>query len=170
MLFKNWNDEAFNSSSNHFIISYLPLTLYVFPTRLHVHQRMNANGTITKWFIFLKQSSNEYNVTEDIYTLSSCWLCTLTHSVHACILKPWRGRLPSAFSSYHIFSPLLSGLNWLSLTPTGGPGPSTSKMAALPTGSAHTPLLGSRTVWVHAERSIQQSRCSNTYVKAKTMI
>jgi hypothetical protein len=67
------------------------------------------------------------------------------HSVHDRILKPWRGRLLSAFSSYHVFSPPLSGLNWRSLTPTGGPGLFTSKMATLSTGSAHTPLLGSWT-------------------------
>jgi hypothetical protein len=66
--------------------------------------------------------------------------------VHARILKPWRGRLPSVFSSYHVFSPPLSGLNWRSLTPPGGPGPLTSKMATLSTGSAHTPLLGPRTL------------------------
>ncbi len=33
----------------------LDWTYVLFPTRLHVHQRMNANGTSTKWFIFLKQ-------------------------------------------------------------------------------------------------------------------
>jgi hypothetical protein len=81
-----------------------------------------------------------------IFTLSSCWLCTLTHSVHARILKPWRGRLPSVFSLYHVFSPPLSGLNWRSLTPSGGPGPFTSKITTLSTGSAHTPSLGSKTV------------------------
>jgi hypothetical protein len=80
-----------------------------------------------------------------IFTHSSCMLSTLTHSVHVRVLKPWRGRLPSVFSSYHVFSPPLSGLNWRSLTPPGGPGPFTSKMAALSTGSAHTPLPGFRT-------------------------
>ncbi len=68
-----------------------------------------------------------------------------THSVHNRILKPWRGRLLCVFSSRHVFSPPLSRLNWHSLTPTGGPGPSTPKMASLPTGSSHTPFLGSRT-------------------------
>ncbi len=29
--------------------------VYLFPTRLFVHHRMNANGNSTKWFIFLKQ-------------------------------------------------------------------------------------------------------------------
>ncbi len=82
---------------------------------------------------------------EYLHTFSSR-LCTLTHTVQARVLKPWRGRLPSIFSSYHVFSPLLSGLNWRSLTPPGGPGPFISKMATLSTGSAHTPSPGFRTV------------------------
>jgi hypothetical protein len=69
-------------------------------------------------------------------------LCTLTHTVHARVLKLWRGCLPSVFSSYHVFSPPLSGLNWRSLTPPGGPSPFPSKMATLSTGSAHTPSPG----------------------------
>jgi hypothetical protein len=90
---------------------------------------------------------NEYNVTRDIYTLSSWRLCTSTHSVHARVLKPWRGSLPSISSSYHVFPPPLSGLNWRSLSPLGGPGPFTSKMVPLSTGSAHTPLPGFRTLY-----------------------
>ncbi len=38
------------------------------------------------------------------------------------------------------------GPNWRSLTPSGGLGPSTSKMASLLTGSAYTPLPGFRTL------------------------
>jgi hypothetical protein len=58
--FKNNGDEAFNTEKNHsnkammhLRLQYLKieamkrLTL-LFPTRLHVHQRMNANGTSTK--------------------------------------------------------------------------------------------------------------------------
>jgi hypothetical protein len=47
-----------------------------------------------------------------------------------------------------ILSRLLASPFWAQLTltdPTWGPGPFTSKMATLSTGSAHTPLLGSRT-------------------------
>jgi hypothetical protein len=80
--------------------------------------------------------------------------CTWTHSVHARILKPWRGsllRLPAISSSYHIFPPPLSGLNWCLLSPLGGPGPSPSKMAPLFTGSAHTPLPGSRTMIIRRQ-------------------
>ncbi len=76
---------------------------------------------------------------------SSSKLCTLTHTVHARVLKPWRGHLPSVFSSCHVLLPPLSGLNWHSLTPLGGPGPFTSKMASLFTGSTHTPSPGFRT-------------------------
>jgi hypothetical protein len=61
-----------------------------------------------------------------------------THSVHNRIPKPWRGRLLRVFSSCHVFPPPLSGLNWRSLTPTGGPSPSTPKMASLPTVRAHS--------------------------------
>ncbi len=60
------------------------------------------------------------------------------YSVHARILKPWRGRLPSVFSSYHVFSPPLSELNWRSLTPPGGPVPSPQKWRPFPQGHAHS--------------------------------
>ncbi len=73
----------------------------------------------------------------------------ITHTVHARVLKPWRGRLPSIFSFYHVFSPPLSGFNWRSLTPLGGPGPFTSKMASLSTGSVHTPSPGFGTNTLH---------------------
>jgi hypothetical protein len=53
------------------------------------------------------------------------------------------------FSSCYVFSPPLSGFNWRSLTPLGGPGPFTSKMASLSTGSAHTPSPGFRTITFH---------------------
>ncbi len=53
------------------------------------------------------------------------------------------------FSSYHVFSPPLSGLNWRSLTPPGGPGPFTFKMATLLIRSAHAPLLGPRTLRIN---------------------
>ncbi len=71
-----------------------------------------------------------------------------THSVHAGIQKPWRGRLPwplVVFSFYHVFSPPLSGPNWRSLFPPWGSGPPFPKMAPPFTGSAHTPLPGSGT-------------------------
>jgi hypothetical protein len=87
---------------------------------------------------------NKYNGTKDIYTFF-LRLCTSTYSVHARVLKPWRGSLlwlSATFSSCHVFPPSLFGLNWRSLSPLGGPGPSTSKMAPLFTGSAHTPSPG----------------------------
>ncbi len=76
-----------------------------------------------------------------IFTHFLLGLCTWTHSVHARVLKPWRGSLPwlPAISSFcHVFPLSLSGLNWRSLSPLGGPGPSPSKMAPLFTGSART--------------------------------
>ncbi len=93
---------------------------------------------------------NKYSVTNvtNIFTHFLLELCMWTHSVHAHVLKPWRGSLPwpPAISSFcHVFPLPLSGLNWRSLSPLGGPGPSPSKMAPLFTGSAHTPLLGSGT-------------------------
>ncbi len=72
-----------------------------------------------------------------------------TYSVHAGILKPWRGPLPwllVVFPFYHVFSLPLSGLNWRSLFPPWGSGPPFPKMAPPFTGSAHTPLPGSRTI------------------------
>jgi hypothetical protein len=48
-------------------------------------------------------------------------------------------------SSSHVFSLPLSGLNWRSLFPPRGSGPSFPNMAAPFTGSAHTPLPGSGT-------------------------
>ncbi len=82
---------------------------------------------------------NEYNIT-DIFT---CFFLAMhtTYSVHAGILKPWRGRLPwplVVFSSYHVFSLPLSGLNWRSLFPPWGSGPPFPKMAP--------PFTGSRTL------------------------
>ncbi len=72
-----------------------------------------------------------------------------TYSVHAGILKPWRGRLPwplAVFSFCHVLSLSLFGLNWRSLFPPWGSGPPFPKMAPPFTGSAHTPLSGSGTI------------------------
>ncbi len=91
--------------------------------------------------------NNKYNVT-NTFTHFLLELCTWTHSVHARILKPWRGSLPwlpAISSSCHVFPLPLTGLNWRSLFPPGGSGPPPSKMAPLFTGSAHTPLPGSGT-------------------------
>ncbi len=61
-IFSTWNifqkrfGRRFDTSTQkHCCLFWLSLHQVVFPTRLHVHQRMNANGTSTKWFIFLKQ-------------------------------------------------------------------------------------------------------------------
>jgi hypothetical protein len=88
----------------------------------------------------------ECNVT-DTFT---CFFLAMhtTYSMHAGILKLWRGRLPwphVVFSSYHVFPLSLSGSNWRSLFPPRGSGPPFPKMASPFTGSAHTPLPGSGT-------------------------
>jgi hypothetical protein len=124
--------------------------LLVFSTQLQVHQRMNANGTGTKWIIFLKQ---EYSKAWDFYNGDT--LCTLcyslynvcdTHSVHNYLLKLWWSRLLCPRSSCYVFPPPLSGISWCSLTLRGGPGPPTPKVASPFPGSAHTPSPWFRTV------------------------
>jgi hypothetical protein len=52
----------------------------------------------------------------------------------------------SHFTAGHVFSLPLSGVNWRSLPLLWGSGPPFPKMAALSTGSAHTPFLGSNTI------------------------
>jgi hypothetical protein len=89
---------------------------------------------------------NEYNIT-DTFT---CFFLAMhtTYSVHAGILKPWKGRLPwlpAVFSFCHVLSLSLSGFNWRSLFPPRGSGPPFPKMAPPFTGSAHSPLPGSGT-------------------------
>ncbi len=90
---------------------------------------------------------NEYNIT----TTFTCFFLAMltTYSVHAGILKPWRGRLPwplAVFSFYHVLSLSLTGLNWRSLFLPWGSGPPFPKMASPFTGSVHTPLPGSGTL------------------------
>ncbi len=108
---------------------------------------------------------NEYNIT-DIFTCFFLAMYT-TYSLHAGILKPWRGRLPClpvVFSSYHVVSLPLSRLNWRSLFPPWGSGPPFPKMAPSFTGSAHTPSPGSgtRIIWhckqkLHILRNLARS-------------
>ncbi len=102
---------------------------------------------------------NEYNIT-DTFTRIFLAMHT-TYSVHAGILKPWRGRLPwipVVFTSCHVFSLRLFGLNWRSLFPPWGSGPPFPKMAPPFTGSAHTPLPGSRT-WGNMNDWSSQGGC-----------
>ncbi len=143
-----------NARTWHFPIVHMYMFLCVLWTNCSRHgflyirgsmQMVIAPNDLFSW----NNRFNEYNVTVDIYTFF-LRLCTWTYSVQARILKPWRGnlpRLPAISSSCHVFPPPLSGFNWRSLSPLGGPvpGPSTSKMAPLSTGSAHTPLPGFRT-------------------------
>ncbi len=66
-------------------------------------------------------------------------LCMLASRNHAGVV------ILGLLSSSHVFSLPLSGLNWRSLFPPRGSGPSFPNMAAPFTGSAHTPLPGSGT-------------------------
>ncbi len=73
-------------------------------------------------------------------------LCTLTYSVHAGILKPWRGRLPwllVVLPFYHVYPLPLSGLNWRSLFPPWGSGPPSPKWHPIYRVRAHS-LTGIR--------------------------
>ncbi len=109
-----------------------------------------------KWYwhqmIYFPETINTMSTTNTIsptHSLASSLAMHSTYSVHAGILKPWRGRLPwplVVFSSYHVFTLPLSGLNWRSLFPPWGFGPPFPKMAPPFTGSAHTPLSGSGTI------------------------
>jgi hypothetical protein len=73
--------------------------IQLFPTWLLVHQRMNANGNSTKWFIFLKQKYNECNVTRYNYTLSS-WRLYMT----LCMLAFWSHEGVVFLSSPHLIT------------------------------------------------------------------
>ncbi len=96
--------------------------------------------------------NNKYNkyIGYNISDTFTCFFLAMhtTYSVHAGILKPWRGCLPwlpAVFSFYHVLFLPLSGLNWRSLFPPWGSNPPFPKMAPPFTGSAHTPLPGSGT-------------------------
>ncbi len=97
----------------------------------------------------LNNKYNKYNEYDFTDTFTCIFLAMhTTYSVHAGILKPWRGCLPwplVVFSFYNVFSLPLSGLNWRSLFPPWGSGPPFPKMAPPFTGSVHTPLPGSGT-------------------------
>jgi hypothetical protein len=73
-----------------------------------------------------------------------------TYSVHDRSLKPWWSRFLCSQTFCYVFSPPLSGLNWFSLSPFGGPGPHIPKVASPLLGSAHTPFPGSRTTKIKA--------------------
>ncbi len=113
---------------------------------------MNTNGTGTNDLFSWNNKYNKYNEYSitDITDTFTCFFLAMhtTYSLHAGILKPWRGRLLqllAVFSFCHVFSLPLSGLNWRSLFPPWGSGLPFPKMASPFTGSAHTPLLGSET-------------------------
>ncbi len=108
--------------------------------------------------------NNKYNkyYGYNVINTFTCFFLAMhtTHSVHAGILKPWRGRLPwplVVFSFCHVFSLPLSGLNWRPLFPPWGSSPPFPKMAPPFTGSAHTPLPGSGTICMgHSLREISK--------------
>jgi hypothetical protein len=133
---------------SHNTTGYAPVThdktLTLFPTRLPVHQRMNANGTSTKLFISWNNNTMKYNSCNGYVTLlliDAQWhlLCAWT------FLEAVMG-LSSLFSD--ILLRLLSSPVRTQLTlivPIGGPGPPAPKVASPLLGSAQIPFPGSRT-------------------------
>ncbi len=117
---------------------------WLFSTRLHIHQRMNANGnwhqmiyfpeTVIQWTTILVIGMLHYD----------CPMHNDTYSVHNRFLKPWWSRSLFPWPFCYVFSPPLSRLNWCSSSPFGGPGPPPPKW--WPPSSAHTPSPESRTV------------------------
>jgi hypothetical protein len=117
----------------------------LFLRRLPVHQRMNTNGN---WYqiIYFPETIIQWTTILVIDMLHyGCPMHDDTYSVHNRPLKPWWSCLPCSQSFCYVFSSPLSGLNWCSSFPFGGPGPSTPKMATPLLGPAHTPSPGSRT-------------------------
>ncbi len=106
-------------------------------------------ATGTKWFIFLKQEYSKARVFDGDTLCTLCYSlynARNTHSVHNYLLKTWWSCLLCPRSSCYVFPPPLSGINWCSLPPPGGPGPPTPKVASLFPGSAHTPSPWFRTL------------------------
>jgi hypothetical protein len=98
--------------------------------------------------IYFPETIIQWNTILAIYMSHYCRLMhNDTYSVHDSSLKPWWSRLPRSQTFYYVFSPPLSRLNWCSLSPIGGPGPPTPKVASPLLGSPHTPFPGSRTIW-----------------------
>ncbi len=103
-------------------------------------QMVLAPNDLFSW----KNNTVKYNSCNGYVIL--CPMHNDTYSVHDRSLKPWWSHLPCSQTFYYVFSLPLSGLNWCSLSPIGGPGPPTPKVASLLLGSAHTPFPGSRTL------------------------
>ncbi len=103
------------------------------------------NNKYSKYTSYYCNYIHEYN------SLSAFQLCT---PLTLCMLAFWSCEgvvflvhsLSSHFTADHVFPLPLSGVNWRSLSLLWGSGPPLPKMAALSTGSAHTPFLGSNTI------------------------
>ncbi len=103
----------------------------LFPTRLHVHLRMNANGNWHQ-MIYFPETIIQCNTILVMDTLHYCRpMHNDTYSVHDRSLKPWWSRLPCSQTFCYFFTPPLSGLNWCSSSPFGGPGPPPPKWRPL---------------------------------------
>jgi hypothetical protein len=102
------------------------------------------NNKYSKYTSYYRNYIHEHN------SLSIFQLCT---SLTLCMLAFWSCEgvvflvhSPSShFTADHVLPLPLSGVNWRSLSLLWGSGPPLPKMAALSTGSAHTPFLGSNT-------------------------
>ncbi len=135
----------------NFVIVENHQTIFIITNCSHhrfLHQRMNANGTGTKWLFSWNNKYNKYNN----YTFSdtfTCFFLSYARQLTLCMLasRSHAGVVILGFlSSSHVFSLPLSGLNWRSLFLPWDSGPPFSNMAAPFTGSAHTPLPGSGTL------------------------
>ncbi len=126
------------------------------PLRLREHQRMNANGNWHRMIYFPETIIQKDTIPVMVMLYNCCTMHNNTHSVHNRLLKPWWGRLLCPQSSCLVFPPPLSGLNWCSLSPLGGPGPPTPKVASPFPGSAHTPSPGFRTVNIKINGAIEK--------------
>jgi hypothetical protein len=100
---------------------------------------------------YSKYTSYYRNYVHEYSSLSVFQLCT---SLTLCMLAFWSCEgvvflvhSPSShFTADHVLPLPLSGVNWRSLSLLWGSGPPLPKMAALSTGSAHTPFSGSNTL------------------------
>jgi hypothetical protein len=132
-------------------------------------QMVLAPNDLFSW----NNNTMKHNAMTDIYTTAD--RCTLTLTL--CMIVPWSRDGVVFFASRHfcyVFTSPLSGLNWISLAPTGGPGPPSPKVACLPLGSTHTPFPGSRTLIIHETTSwgsdglMRDMICKGNYKQVKT--
>ncbi len=169
------NSGSFITSNSLTCMQYKGLLIHTF-IHSNIHTVPDRASYIRGWIQMvlapndLFSWNNKYNKYNE-YSITNTFTCFFlamhtTYSVHADILKPWRGRLPWPFavlSFYHVLSLPLSGLNWRSLFPPWGSGPPFPKMAP--------PYQGPRTLPYQDPEHIHTFIYSNihTYTSASNM-